>query len=620
LVISLRKKISELEDALRQARALQEAAEARCRELEAAAAEAAQRMAAMEKSLEQLRKEVKDAYRNSLVDKGSDGSEEEILKLKQQLKMSEEQRVKLEEMIAQLKKQLQQASASGDASAQLNAELQAARKRIEDLENRLKEAQKEIAALKKQKSPAPAKTEGKATVDGEAFRRLSAELEEERRKREELEELLQKAQEEIELLKKELDSERKKAAELSAELKRLLEQTQGKKPEVLQDVQQVTIPGSMTDEQLAELEELRAKAAELEKLKAKLKKRDAQIAALQEENDKLNEEQMRLLKMLKQVREQLRIVMELAEKKGLGDVIKKLFEEAGLGTTMSDPDYTCFDRLYDDALRRMDKQRRLEWYRLGNTGEPPPSFKAKQAYRRRESPERAQESKGRANHTGQIYCRNCGNAVEVPTNMTVPAPSLPATRSPSPQDRNSAYYRTQSTESLSSQKRSQSPQSRSLSPSAQQAVDLRIESVRPANNGQIALSVVTWGEPRAPSWKSFPGAAQTYPHGGARSRSPEKSEAPRRRGERGSLPPLQDVGLGQPRGVRMMGSSSATELRSHVRDEAHVGPGPGRLRGAMFVNSYRPFAADFTKEEPRMMWRPQKSFPLKDAPGLREHA
>ena len=26
--------------------------------------------------------------------------------------------------------------------------------------------------------------------------------------------------------------------------------------------------------------------------------------------------------------------------------------------------------------RRMDKQRRLEWYRLGNTGEPPPSFKA----------------------------------------------------------------------------------------------------------------------------------------------------------------------------------------------------------------------------------------------------
>ncbi|CAE7522076.1 unnamed protein product [Symbiodinium sp. CCMP2592] len=426
LVIGLRKKISELEEALRQARALQEAAEARCRELEAAAAEAAQRMAAMEKSLEQLRKEVKDAYRNSLVDKGSDGSEEEILKLKQQLKMSEEQRVKLEEMIAQLKKQLQQASASGDASAQLNAELQAARKRIEDLENRLKEAQKEIAALKKQKGPAPAKTEGKTTVDGEAFRRLSAELEEERRKREELEELLQKAQEEIELLKKELDSERKKAAELSAELKRLLEQTQGKKPEVLQGVQQVTIPGGMTDEQLAELEELRAKAAELEKLKAKLKKRDAQIAALQEENDKLNEEQMRLLKMLKQVREQLRIVMELAEKKGLGDVIKKLFEEAGLGTTMSDPDYTCFDRLYDDALRRMDKQRRLEWYRLGNTGEPPPSFKAhRHIWYFRGSWQTGEREFGRRGRHGMTQTAGCQAVAAQPQPPETPGPPEP---------------------------------------------------------------------------------------------------------------------------------------------------------------------------------------------------
>ncbi|CAE7424456.1 unnamed protein product [Symbiodinium natans] len=164
-------------------------------------------------------------------------------------------------------------------------------------------------------------------------------------------------------------------ATLSVSCLSFLMWAKGKKPDVVQEVQKVTVPGGMTDEQLAELEDLRAKAAELEKLKAKLKKRDAQIAALQEENDKLNEEQVRLLKMLKQVREQLRIVMELAEKKGLGDVIKKLFEEAGLGATMSDPDYTCFDRLYDDALRRMDKQRRLEWYRLGNTGEPPPSFK-----------------------------------------------------------------------------------------------------------------------------------------------------------------------------------------------------------------------------------------------------
>eukprot|EP00913_Durusdinium_trenchii_P003385 g3133.t1 len=226
--------------------------------------------------------------------------------------------------------------------------------------------------------------------------------------------------------------------------------------------------------------------------------------------------------------------MELAEKKGLGDVIKKLFEEAGLGKTMADPDYTCFDRLYDDALRRMDKQRRLEWYRLGNTGEPPPSFKAKHAYRRR-SPD-PQDSK-------RVYTRNCGAAVKV----SLPSgPSVPATRSPSPYDRfdsaASTYYQpgntlqhSYSSGSLHSQ-RSVSP-SRSLSPSAS-AFDLRIESVRPGKGGHIALS-----------------------------------------------------GLQGLQGQSFSG---------------------GKLRGAMFVQELRP--AECTGEDPRMMWRPQKSLPL-DAPG-----
>ena len=45
---------------------------------------------------------------------------------------------------------------------------------------------------------------------------------------------------------------------------------------------EVKIPGGLTEEQLRELEELREKAEELEKLKAKLKKKDQQIASLQE--------------------------------------------------------------------------------------------------------------------------------------------------------------------------------------------------------------------------------------------------------------------------------------------------------------------------------------------------
>eukprot|EP00435_Cladocopium_sp_Y103_P068570 s1251_g31.t1 len=379
LVAKLRKQIAELEAALRDARLEKEAAEARIRELELAAKEAEEKLAAMEKSLEQLRREVKE-FRRQSDNAGPSASLEELERVKQQLKQSEEKNAQLEEMISQLRKQLQEGNKSGDVE-KIKSELQMAKKRIEELEQKLMDAQKEIAILKRQKGGAPGPPVPVATDDSEAIRRLKEELEEERRRRQELEDLLKKTEAEMDQLKKDIDAERKKSLDLSNQLKNLPKSDN--KKETITEIKEVTVPGGLSEEQLRELEELRAKAEELEKLKAKLKKRDQQIASLQEDNDKLNEEQVRLLKLLKQVREQLRILMELAEKKGLGDVIKKLFEEAGLGKTMADPDYTCFDRLYDDALRRMDKQRRMEWYRLGNTGEPPPSFKARQPVRAR---------------------------------------------------------------------------------------------------------------------------------------------------------------------------------------------------------------------------------------------
>lgn len=637
LVAKLRKQIAELEAALRDARLEKEAAEARIRELELAAKEAEEKLAAMEKSLEQLRREVKE-FRRQSDNAGPSASLEELERVKQQLKQSEEKNAQLEEMISQLRKQLQEGNKSGDVE-KIKSELQMAKKRIEELEQKLMDAQKEIAILKRQKGGAPGPPVPVATDDSEAIRRLKEELEEERRRRQELEDLLKKTEAEMDQLKKDIDAERKKSLDLSNQLKNLPKSDN--KKETITEIKEVTVPGGLSEEQLRELEELRAKAEELEKLKAKLKKRDQQIASLQEDNDKLNEEQVRLLKLLKQVREQLRILMELAEKKGLGDVIKKLFEEAGLGKTMADPDYTCFDRLYDDALRRMDKQRRMEWYRLGNTGEPPPSFKAKHAYRRRESPDRLDGKQGRAATT--VYCRNCGASVEVP-NTT----SQPASRSPSPFERYdsaaSTYYQAGNTylqQSFSStslgSNRSLSPHSRSLSPTPGGAMDLRIQSIRPANGGHIALSVATWGDsnPASPPPGAFQ-PAHTFHNMPAhmthqlsrktRSRSPETMRS--RPSER-NLPPLRDTSNPQ---HRMMGSASATELR---RDNSHCGQvkgapgsgpamfvsgmGPGKMRGAMFVQEPRPFhrAAEFTGEDPRMMWRPQKSLPL-NPPGVRE--
>eukprot|EP00434_Breviolum_minutum_P041437 symbB.v1.2.036860.t1/scaffold5304.1/size28576/2 len=352
LVTKLRQQIAELEAALKNARLEKEAADARIRELEAAAREAEERLAQMEKSLEQLRREVKEFRRQSEL-QGNSVSQEELDRLKQQLKQSEEKNVQLEEIIKELRKKLEEGNKSGETE-KLKSELQMAKKRIEELEQKLMDAQKEIALLKRQKGGAPGPATPIPKDDSEAIRRLKEELEEERRRRQELEELLKKTQDEMAQLQKDIDAERKKSLDLSNRLKQMGNNSDTKK-EIVTEIKEVTVPGGLSEEQMRELEELRAKAEELEKLKAKLKKRDQQIASLQEDNDKLNEEQVRLLK------EQLRILMELAEKKGLGDVIKKLFEEAGLGKTMADPDYTCFDRLYDDALRRMDKQRRMEW-------------------------------------------------------------------------------------------------------------------------------------------------------------------------------------------------------------------------------------------------------------------
>jgi len=231
-------------------------------------------------------------------------------------------------------------------------------------------------------------------------------------------------------------------------------------------------------------------------------------------------------------------------------------------------------------------------------------------------------NKGRA--AISVYCRNCGASVEVPNS----SPSPQATRSPSPFERYdsaaSTYYQpgntylqqSYSSASLSSN-RSLSPHSRSMSPTPSGAMDLRIQSVRPANGGHIAISVATWGDSMMPPNPAGFKPAQTFhppsTNNGQMSRKPRsRSPEMRARPSERNLPPLRDTS--HPQNRMMMGSASATELRrGHGQGPAMFvsGCGPGKLKGAMFVQEPRPFrAAEFTGEDPKMMWRPQKSFPL----------
>lgn len=518
LVAALRRQIAELEAALRAARAAQAAAEARCRELEEEMAEARRRLKEMENDMNNLRKEGRTAPVEVVKQTDNPNQQAEIDRLNKLLKEKDDKIAALENEIAKLKKQLdgkgepqQVVKGKSDDSG----ELEAAKKRIEQLEKELAKAKKEIAALKAQLAgkKVPVEKGVVAPTDDGALDDLRAQLEAERRRVAELEEELRKEREKYALLQKELDLEKKRFADLQAEMNRLLAGQQAYKPPTVAKetvVETVIEKGGLTDEQLAALAELDSLRAQVEKLLAKLKKRDQQIASLQEENEKLNEDLMKTMKMLKQVREQLRIVMELAEKKGLGDIIKKLFEEAGLGDTMADPEYTCFDRLYDDALRRMDKQRRLEWFRLGNKGDPPPDFykrsKGYNGVNRSPSPHgRSHDGRGGATAGGTggtdgagggqpLYCKNCGFPVSGGGNSHGPA-SRVSSFSPEPQmqsypeaDLRGREQRGREQPAYASR---QQPQSRSQSPShSAHGMDMRIEVVK--HSGGVALAVASF--------------------------------------------------------------------------------------------------------------------------------
>merc|ERR1719311_1136392 len=89
------------------------------------------------------------------------------------------------------------------------------------------------------------------------------------------------------------------------------------------------------------------------------------IRELKEEKEALEKRNDKMLKMLHQLKEQLRKVSEIAEKRGCGDLVASILEEASVTQTLESPEFTCFDRLYEDAKRRMEKQRIWEEERMG---------------------------------------------------------------------------------------------------------------------------------------------------------------------------------------------------------------------------------------------------------------
>eukprot|EP00933_Yihiella_yeosuensis_P037991 TRINITY_DN31982_c0_g1_i1.p1 TRINITY_DN31982_c0_g1~~TRINITY_DN31982_c0_g1_i1.p1 ORF type:complete len:917 (+),score=226.88 TRINITY_DN31982_c0_g1_i1:139-2889(+) len=536
-VKQLKLRIAELEAALKAARAAQAAAELAAREAQEAAANAMKRLGEMEKAMDQLRQQVRDGM-SAPVEVKDDGSADEIKRLQGLLKMSDDKIKSLEAEIAALKKKLQEPKKEETVKdvKDNSSELAMANRRIAELEEQIKKLRDEIRGLKNQKPVAETKVKAPKAVASGVEDELRGELEAAAQREADLQEQLRKALEEIDRLKKEIAEAKKKAAELEANLQAALaNQGKGGPVQIIQapEEKEETDTG-LSAAQLAELAELRKRALEADKWKAKYEKMKAKAQSLEAELEALNEEHMKLLKMFKQVKEQLRILMELAEKKGLGDLIKKLFEEAGLTDTMNDPEYTCFDRLYDDALRRQEKQRRIEWLKLGGVGDPPPSFQGKKwdPYKRKasQSPSRNYQevptSGEGGDNTGRrncAVCKNCGfpipNAVGPPRTPTAdPAPepekkveqasSRPSSVSPPPGGgyRSSArdekeFRSTWQAGQKSNERWRMGPQNyqqprhgRSPSPQTAHALDIRIQMTRSGGPDRAGIAAVTFAE------------------------------------------------------------------------------------------------------------------------------
>jgi len=105
----------------------------------------------------------------------------------------------------------------------------------------------------------------------------------------------------------------------------------------------------------SQIEEL---GGQVKRLEARLGKSKATVAEITEAKQEVDDKLLRALKALQTLKEQVKRLEALAERKGLGKAVRDLMEESGVQETMESKEYTIFDRLYEDAIRRQEKARK----------------------------------------------------------------------------------------------------------------------------------------------------------------------------------------------------------------------------------------------------------------------
>mmetsp|Transcript_96649 Transcript_96649/g.288612 ORF Transcript_96649/g.288612 Transcript_96649/m.288612 type:complete len:835 (+) Transcript_96649:86-2590(+) len=416
----LRRQMQQAESAKKAAQHQQQVAELRCREVEEKAAEDRKQVEALEASLNQLRAQLRAAMDVKVADPEL---EAKLAELEAKLKASEQQCGMLTEKVGGLEGKVKASEDALSNALKASESMQAEIKRLMSLppppppvkppeppkeivkevipKKLLEEHRREVEALKAQLEEAlnaAKKAQQEGAEASSALEKMRSEVEAARRRADEAEARAAAAQqpreqpkkkeppkppppvqpppqvdtskweEKIKSLMAELEEEKRrtKAAEQRAEELAKRPPPAPPPPPPAPEPKKETprpppppVDTGLSKEQLEELEALRKITAEHEKALGKLASKDQRIAVLKEEKAALEEEKLRMLKMLQQLKEQLRRVQEIAEKKGYGKLVQEILEEAQVTDTINSPEFSCFDRLYEDALRRQRKHREL---------------------------------------------------------------------------------------------------------------------------------------------------------------------------------------------------------------------------------------------------------------------
>eukprot|EP00928_Gymnodinium_smaydae_P088963 TRINITY_DN72994_c0_g1_i1.p1 TRINITY_DN72994_c0_g1~~TRINITY_DN72994_c0_g1_i1.p1 ORF type:complete len:806 (-),score=179.91 TRINITY_DN72994_c0_g1_i1:209-2626(-) len=117
--------------------------------------------------------------------------------------------------------------------------------------------------------------------------------------------------------------------------------------------------------QARELEEASARCAKLE---SRLEKQRTVASELGTEKAALEEKLMRALTTLNKLKEQLKSLQALAERRGCGQLVQDIMEESDVQRALDSEEFSIFGRLYEDALRRQEKQRQYAANLIGSPG------------------------------------------------------------------------------------------------------------------------------------------------------------------------------------------------------------------------------------------------------------